>query len=544
MTRALRVSTFHGSVPRRAAHLTPLGHAARAIDCRLDDGALASWRTPRVVDTLAPGVKSVHMSGHCCRVDSTCSNTSWAEGPAPLSHVFATQFSDKPWPVRIAFDDMCTPTVTRLGLPCPAERLDAQAPPEAIGKGTTPRQYIYRWRNAYCEESSPSPPSQQLLVADGTAVQLSGWVLPPAAEEWPIVQLAIYRSVSGFESATRVSENKIDAAWMLVDVIDAADVSYLDTKRDADLYEAMDDGRADPPPADLRGVVQVDGANTLVGFVGRDVVFSHNGQPGSWPYRLRLDDTVRGLAESGGVVYVATDGHPYVITGEASCDAAECRRVQRMPEALPLVGCCTSMSPVPGGAVYPSHDGLVLMSGNQAPRLITASHYAARDWQALHPDTVKAAYHMGRLFVFARNGAFILGVNVGATTNAQDTAHHTELSLRPQAAWVTRTGRLLLRLGDSVVEWDRGATLMPHRYESGDVLAGVPVGMGAAQVLMAPGDERLQVYVGGVLAADDTFMGDGVVSLPLWAVGQSFRFVLTGTAHVYSVSIAPSTKEL
>jgi hypothetical protein len=416
-------------------------------------------------------------------------------------------------------------------------------------KDAAPRQYLYRWRNARCEESNASEPSELITVADGTPVLLSGWSLPDPAEAWDITGIAIYRSSAGYEPATGgVGDLKLDAAWMLVTVLEPSAVSFTDTLRDVELFTAMDEGRIEAPPANLRGLTWIEATNTLVGYVGRELIFSVNGQPHNWRHRLFLDDTIRGIVDSGGVLYVATDGHPYVVTAAVDCDAASCRQHTRFPQGLPMAGACSRIIAIPGGAVYPSHDGIVLMQGRTLPVLLTATHYSDRDWQALRPDSAVLAYHMGRLFCFAHGGAFVLALKTGASTTALDVAHHSSLSARPTAVWVTRAGRLFMVLDGDIVEWDKGPTRLEYEYQCGEVLAGVPVAMGAVQLLLAadggPPPVRLRVTADGDEVLDEEFARSGYVPLPLWAVGQTWQCTLSGRARVKMFSIAPSTKEL
>jgi hypothetical protein len=77
MARNLITASFAGSTPRRAEHLTPNGQAVVALDCRLSDGSLDSWREPRQIDTVPANTKSVYQAFNCCWLQSTkCA--SWA----------------------------------------------------------------------------------------------------------------------------------------------------------------------------------------------------------------------------------------------------------------------------------------------------------------------------------------------------------------------------------------------------------------------------------------------------------------------------------
>lgn len=537
VARNLVTNSFTGSTPRRAAHLAPTGHAVRAVDCKLTDGTLASWRAPADVRVLEDSTKSVYQAFNCCWLESSkCA--SWAEGSVEQRHVFATGYNDYDYPVRIVLGEMCEPSVLRLGLPCPTERAVATGA-TAYSKAAVPRQYVYQFVDSFGNLSAVSEPSDIVIVEEGAAVMVSGWAAPTGG--WDIQKIRISRSVSGLDSSVKEGENKIEGAWMVVDEIPATQTSYTDSKFDADLFDAAVEDEVEPPPEGLQGMTWVRSMNCLAGFMGRALYFSENNNYHNWAYRIDLDDTVKAIVEENGIIYVATDGAPYVVRGEATCDNAGCRKAVRMPQSLPLVG--RSMVAIPNGAVYPTHIGLVLMSGDSPPSIITRAHYSDEDWQAMHPDTCKVRFHDGRLFCFLRKGAFALSIKAGAGT-AAETEHHTELSLRPDEVFVSRSDRLYLRFGATLKEWNRATTLMPHRYEAGHTLIGVPIGFGAAQVWMNPGAERYELFMDGVSVLDETLSASEHFALPMWATGQEIFWVLSGTANVKMVSVAPSTKEL
>lgn len=538
--RALVTRSFAGSTPRRADSLTPVGHATVALDCNLSDGTLDSWRKPLLVRTVGADTLSIYQSLNCTWLESDrCA--SWAEGSVEQRHVFATQYNDYEYPVRIVMNDDGTQTVLRLGLPCPAERPVATGP-FSLTPNASSRQYLFQWVDSLGNVSSPSEPSDALISEDGGTVQVSGWAIP--AGGWDIQFIRIARSVSGYESSTKISENKIDAAWMVVADIPATQTSFIDNKFDADLFDAVGEDVVEPPPANLRGIQWVRSMNCLAGFAGRTLYFTENNSYHNWGYSIQIDDTVRGVVESNGNLYVATDGAPYVVKSTSDCDNAGCRNAIRMPQSLPLVGAgYRSMIAIPSGAVYPTHAGLVMMSEKSAPSILTRNHYSDEDWQKLHPDTLKMAYHEGRIYCFMRKGAFCLSVKDGAGT-AAETEHHTELSFRPDEVLVNNQGRFLLRFGTEVKEWNRGRTKQPHRFETSYAPIGVPFGFGAAQMLLSAGPEKLEIYVDNVKVADETFLQSDHISLPLWATGQVWRWVSSGTANVKMVVIAPSTKEL
>ena len=540
MARNLVTEKFAGSTPRLADHLTAKNGAVRAVDCKLWHGTLESWRAPRNIYTTNAATQSIYYAHNCCWLESTtCAH--FAEGSPEQKHIFATQYNDLGYPVRIILDSECNETVLRLGLPVPTDRPTAIGT-QAFSKGAVPRQYAYQFVDSLGNFSSLSEPSEELIVEDGAAVLVSGWSVPTGG--WDIVSIRIYRIIVAFESPLKEGENRVDATWMLVNTIPATQVSYTDTIADYDLIDALQEDVVEPPPANLRGITWVKSMNCLAGFAGNTLYFSENNNYHNWAHRLTLDDNIKAIVESNDIIYVATDSAPYVVLGATDCKDAGCRKATRMAEPLPLVGSgYRSMVAVPSGAVYPSHSGLVLMRGREQPVMLTAPFYAPDDWQALHPDTAKVKYHLGRVFAFFRNGAFCMAVRDGAGAQGE-LDYHTELSARPDEIHVTRTGRLMLRTGTTIAEWDRGTTLLQHRYEAASVLLNVPFNFGAIQVSMEPGTEMIQLYCDDYLTLAETINTSEYFPLPLWATGLEFRWVLTGTATVKRVSLAPSVKEL
>ena len=541
MAKSLGVTSFAGSTPRRADHLVPNGQAAFALDCRLENGLLESWRNPRPIMTVNAGTKSLYQAFNCCWLESsTCA--SFAEGPVELRHVFATGYNGSAYPVRITFDDMCNPQVTRLGLPCPNTAPSVTAA-EVSSKAAGPRQYAYQFEDSFGNRSAISMPSNMVIMEDGEAAMVSGWEVP--AGNWDIAKIVLYRSTPGYDSPVRETQNTVDAAWMEVTELPATATSYTDIAWNVDLYDALREDIVLPPPANLQGMVWVKSMNCLAGFVGRDLYFSVNNEYHNWSIKHTLDDTIKEIVESNDIVYVATDGAPYVVKAAVDVKAADTRSILRMPESVPLVGSGNrSMTAIPGGAVYPTHTGLVIMSGASTPKILTSAHYGPEDWEKLHPNTAVIGYHAGRLYCFFRNGGFCMVLKDGAGTGTE-LDHHTELSIRPNEVVVTRAGRLFMRVGTEVVEWNRGTGLMPHRYEGAELLSGVPVNFGAAQIIMKTGlSEQVQLFCDGDLALDEQAFRTEDWPLPMWATGQVFRWVLSGTGTVKAFTIAPSSKEL
>lgn len=539
---AYTVKRFGGSTPRLADHLLGADNAGQALDCKLWHGRLESWREPLLVRATEEGTQTTHLYD-CCWIDfAACVDV--AIGPVNCRKLFTT--GDQPWPAVMEFDTECGAQVRRLGIPCAdtAPSVVAGADAGTAERDIEGRAYAYQYINAAGERGALSQASAHQQIRDGQTVIVSGWDVPDAS--WGVTHVRIFRTVSGYQPPGKEAGNVLDTTWMLVGTAPIGDPSFVDTLRNELLIEALEEDIADPPPADLRGITMIDGMNALVGFVGKRLHFSENNSYHQWPYHLDLDDSIRGIVVSNGVVYAATDGAAYAIVGATDCKNAGCREATRLPGSFPLTGFGNRrMAATPQGAVYPSHDGLIMLSGRNPPVILTHPLYAPDDWQLLAPHTVTPIVHNGTLFVFARGGSFALKLPGGAE-QGWPLDLHTELSdtdiLHP---FVTRQGDLmLLRVDGQVLQWDRGDTLRPHRWISPEVVTALDVNFAAAKLHHRGGSESVTITNERHQNFSRTVLSAREFRLPNWMLGGRWQITLEGTAVVSLFSIATSMKEL
>lgn len=528
---------FGGSVPRTADHLTGAENAALALDCKLWHGELQAWRQPRLEHAVTAAVRTVYTHA-CCWFDfPTC--VEFAEGPPGCQEFYTT--GDLPYPAIMVYDE-CGFDKRRLGVPC----ADA-APQIVLGVATAPkdaegRAYAYQYVNASGERGALSKPSSAQLIHDGQTVVVSGWEIPDVS--WAITAVRIYRSVTSHQTG-REAGNVLDTTWMLVGEAPIGATSFVDTRWNADLLSALEEDIAPPPPAELRGITRIASINALAGFVGNRVYFSENNSPHQWPYYLDLDDNVCGLVESNGVLYVATDGHPYAISAVTDCKNAGCRQAVRLAQSFPMTGCGNRrMAALPQGAVYPSNSGLIALSGNAQPVLLTHPLYAPDDWQKLEPSTVTPVAHEGKLFVFARGGSFVMQIPSGAENGWVLDAHSSLSDQDVKDAFVTRAGNLYLHKALGVYEWDRGAALRPYLWESPEIVMPQQVNLGAARIDHKHAAAGVTILVDGKTVLDRQVLQAKVFRLPMSAAGSRWQIRLTNTATVRLFSIATAMREL
>lgn len=545
---AYTAKRFGGSTPRLAAHLLGADNAGEARDCKLWHGKLESWRQPRAVlpAPVEGDVLTAYLFECCWLTFETCVDV--AVGPVNCRKLFTT--GDQPWPAVMEFLDAeapCEPTVRRLGVPC------ADAAPSVVygvltgtaERDTEGRSYAYQYENAAGERGSLSQPSPFEQARDGQPAIVSGWEIPDAS--WGITSVRIYRTVSGYQPPGKETGNVLDTVWMLVGSAPIGAVSFNDTGYNELLIEALEEDIADPPPPDLRGITHINSINALAGFIGKRLYFSENNSYHQWPYYLDLDDNIRGIVESNGLLYVGTDGAPYVIVAATDCKNAGCRESVRLPGVFPMVGFGSrKIAATTTGAVYSTHDGLVALSGRNPPALLTHPLYAPDDWHRLGPETLVPIAHAGKLFVFGqRNGSLVLTMPGGAESGWPLDLHSTLSDNDVRDAVVSRQGDLyLLRTDGSVVQWDRGALLRPHRWRSPEVVTDLPVNFGAAHLQNLNGSESVTIENDKGQSFQRDVPSPRVFRLPGWMLGTRWRVTLEGVSSVSLFSMATSMKEL
>lgn len=542
------VNSFNGSVPRLAQHLIKRGMAKRALDCNLHSGQISCWRDPKLVRSLPNGVVLAEQAG-CCWFDfTTCVHV--ARGSATCQQVFVTGREEYPEELTWAEGD-CVTHSRRLGMPCPTKKpnlFEAVSDNTPTDRDQEGRAYAYQYESSTGARSQLSPATVAEDASDGDHFYISGWDIPDPA--WDVTTVRIYRSVSGDSYGTSTS-HKVDTTWMYVGSIDVNDtgLGFSDQTWNDELFEALEGDFSSPPPASLRGITWIESINTLAGFVGNQLYFSKNNEYNNWPHIMTLDDNICGIVESNGVIYVATDGAPYVVEAVTDCEHAGCRSAVRLPYSMPMVSCTpkgiidTSL-----GAVYASHKGLVILSGKGKPVILTWPWYSPEDWQSMAPHTAVLAEFDGKLYCFMANGAFALTMPEGPEAG-WGADGHTELSDREVSdAFVTRQGQFMLLMdgpdGHGLYEWNRGDKLRPHEWESNEHVEPTPYAYGAGHLFFENGLEHVKVEVDGSTALDRFVLAHQVFRLPMWADGTRWKFTLKGTATVSLMSLATTMQDL
>lgn len=547
---------FKGEIPRLDRHLIGGEYAELALDVNLWHGTLKPFRETKLCHTLKQSTKSV-FHDDCCwkefdkcvdfaRLHSTCDRQ-------VVSGLFA-------YPAT-ACSGECDPEWIRLGVPCPGtgpevEVLDplnahgcyAENVIDGINYDRVSRTYVYTYVNSCCDEGQPSYPSDLVDVDDGGRVMLSGFNVPP--EEYGIEKIRIYRLASGFDvNNTNVEQFMLDgknsvSEFFYVGEIDIDETVFIDDKRDYELGYVLETKEYTEPPAELAGVITVDGTQ-LAGFVENRIYFSMPNYPHVWQEadELTVHDNVQALIEFNHNVIVLTCGAIYLIEPIKDCKTVGCRQVHKTAENYPLLSCCGGhgYTKTPKGVVFISAEGLILTDGQTAQN-ITSPYFAQDDWRALRPDRMSVAYHRDGIYFFSDDVGYCLQFPVSLSD--WENSRLVRLSDRPLYTFSAKE-ELYLVYKDGVYRWNVGDKYRPYLWRGKKEISPTQVNFAGAKISRYNGGD-----VGFKLFGDDILIKayephvTEKFRLPSGRRDTEFQVELAGTAEVYQVEISTSYKDL
>lgn len=538
---AISFNEFGGSIPRRAPHTLSGKYAAKAVDCLFHSGRLSAWPDTHTV-TPVRSDQSVWSVGCCWVKLPICADL--AIGDPHCKDIYVTGRNDYP---EIGKVDQTTCDVSwhRLGLPCPsrAPHIEAPPPPQDVPtERIEGRTYVYQYVNELNQRSAASPAADPIMIDDGGQAVVSGWEIPDSS--WGVTHVRIYRSVSGLETG-RETANEDNTTFMLAGEVPIGAGVFIDNVMSVHLYEALEEDVVLPPPADLQGIINIGGNNTLVGYSGNQLFFSENNYYHNWPHVLTLDDNITGIAENNGVVYVLTDGHPYSVVAEGDCKTAACRAVVRHPDAYPLMGCGNrKIAKLPMGVVYPSARGLVSLMGRSGPQVLTTPLYSQEQWGLLQPHSMVVGYANSYLYAFADGGSFVVSINQGPESG-WDLDFHTSLSDKDVTyALTTRVGEFFIVKNGQLHKWGASAQKREYLWVSPEVVTGVPINFAGAKTYHTDGELQVTIRSDDRNIVDRPVMLAKQFTLPLWGTGSRFQITLRGKADVSLFSMSTGNKEL
>ncbi len=301
--------------------------------------------------------------------------------------------------------------------------------------------WVYTYVTDFGEESEPCPVSNEVDWQAGNTITLSGFAAPPSGRN--ITKQRIYQLQNSIATG---------ADLFLIEERAASTSNYVYTTPFEDFAEVLPSRDWNQPPDDLEGLIALPNG-MMAGFVGKDLYFCEPYRPHAWPekYVRTMDFEIVALGAYGSTIVVATTGQPYLVAG-TSPDLMQ-------QEKLELNAPCIN----PRGLVdmgyavaYPSHDGLVIVSGGAA-QIGTESVMTRTDWLRTSPGSFVAGQFSGRYFASfeylggdgsTEDGTFIFDLT-GLTPFMMRAGFKADSMF-----YDVIDSKLYVLIGKSVYEWD------------------------------------------------------------------------------------------
>lgn len=384
------------------------------------------------------------------------------------------------------------------------------------------RVYAWTWVNkeaGFEFESGPSPASAAVDVRIDQSVTLSGREVVPTgyvATHW-----RLYRAVSG--------------TYLFVTELVISQTTYTDTVASEDLGEEMPSLTWLPPPATLRGLINLPNG-IMAGFTGRDVYFCDPYHPHAWPveYNQTVDYPVVGLGRMDTTLAVLTTGTPYFMQGAH-------------PDSMVVVksdleqACAAKRSIVSlnGVVLYASPDGLVMLKPGGSG-LVTENYFTRAQWQTyFNPSSIHAYHHDNKYIAFYDNGV-TQGGFIYDLTSGQFVLHNIYAS----AGYNDLQGdKLFVAFSDRTVKkWLEGAALS-YTWRSKKFTMPQIMGFSCAQLEAESYPVTAKIYSDGTLVHTETVASRKPFRLPV-APGRDWEFQFEGSSEVFAFAVAQSMEEL
>ena len=527
---------FFGILPRLRGKQLPRGYATVAHNVDLTHGTLLPFREPLKVKELNNAIR-MYVCG--CDIYAFDKCVEVAEWLPDCPRLFVTGGVGYPETVELDGENM---TFRRLGVIQPTTPPDVQ-PIYINTEKSRSVAYVVTFVSYFGEESAPSLPSIDISIEDGTAVGISLNYNPPL--EYDIKSMRIYRRETGFRTGAE-KEQEMVTNWFLVGEVSGTNAFITDTVTIAEVGYGLTTQEVREPPKNMRNITNIEETAILAGSVANKLYFSQNLQSYNFPLsqEMTLDDSIVAMQSVGNTLYVATDGYPYQVVGDAGCDSRECRQVNKYDIPMPMIACHTGKgsTKTPFGMVYVSADGLVLLSGN-TQRVITSDVFSADDWRRLAPHTMRLAFHKGAIYCVSEVISFILWLD---SDTYQDSKHKRLVTIEDEPIDMveTRQGELLLLLEDGAYQWNAGSTWRPYKWVSGDIDSPFLYCITRIRLKVNEFGVRcnLQSSVGEVIR--DFPVGDNILPFSRLGRHKVYNIEITGIGEVTEIDVGVSQLDM
>ena len=457
----ISVQAFKGMAPRVSPGLLDNEQGVR-VTGKVLSGELRPWSAPHVVAQCDPGTQGICRTdfGDWLAFDEPVQIHSSPNANDAFGRLYYTRESGGLYVVS-PLDDYAE---FRVGCPRPP------VPPAVAVTGTATdpssllhdRVYLITYVNGWGEEGPPSDSSDFHEWREGQTVTLSDFPVPPLGFK-EIVAIRIYRMAVGDTLAD----------WFFVGEIPGDQETFVDNVEDGALVSGtLNTAIYGLPQDNARGLVPM-GGGVFATFEGNELAFSEPFLPYTYPdeYRLSISGHVVALGYAGGMLQVLTTSNLWNVYGAHP----ESFALNRQSDVAPCVSPRGVVS-MEGGVIFPSGDGLRVVSGGNSSGLLSRKVLQSDEWVSMFdPLNLVGAYHSGVYYGFYPGGGFALDL------------HSEVLTLTGVRADAVFTDGLsvFLAYDGSILEMDADAAFLRARFLSKIFAYPRPLNISSARVDVA-----------------------------------------------------------
>ena len=449
----IHITKFNGLLPRYKHSRTHGEYADHALDVDLSKGDLRPFRVAKLIKS-GIGDNIYH-----CGCEPT--PISQCEMVTKLINGCDYKIKSGVGEATIVCGDC---NGSPLGLPTPSEPPNVSGT-VSEGRTSDDRYYVYTFVDALGRESIISPPSDHIVVEDGSPVIVSNF----KGASGCVTHANVYRSGTGYRSGTeQVQEDT--TALVYVGKVDTNGILTDNTllKNTGKLCTAMDNY---PPPVGLTDVQLHEPTNQLVGFVDNKVFFSTGSHSHVFPieYEITIPIVHTGnkiltikSCNIANVVYVFTPEDVFIIS-DITCEPKQCFNVKRMDAPIYVGrGFHGGITCTPYGVVYVSRLGLISIT-QSGYSILTANWFTESDWAELGCHTMRIAFDIDSLFFTSDSHSYKLQVD--DITGSVNTRNLVMLSYKPTRYIKSPTDELLLIMDDDLYQWNASDDCLVMEWE-------------------------------------------------------------------------------
>jgi hypothetical protein len=400
----ITIAAFSGEQPRVIPRLLADNAATSAVNTRLDDGGLTPMRGTPLVASAGSGVSATWQTFFRYQGAWIGWDYPWVyacPGPVAQDRLYIT--GDGADPATAVPKMRIDNTIFNLAVPRPATPLTATLTGAASANPlTSTRGYIYTnvaIINGIEEESEPSAVSNLVDWQTGKGVDLSGFTNPSDAARG-VTKQRIYRLQTG----------NAGTFYYLIAERNVSTGNYSDAIPLDKMAEPCPSINFNAPVNGLRGLIALPNGG-MAAFKGKVLYFCEPWKPHAWPeiYALTCEHEIVGLGAIANSIVVATDAHPYFVSGGTPASM----QMSKMEHNYPCVN-YRSIVDLGYSIAYASWPGLVVASGDGSIGIATSVLFTRENWENFQPQEMIAAQLDGRYIAFYERGLEDGTIDAGA----------------------------------------------------------------------------------------------------------------------------------